>query len=48
MAKADDYKGAPRWVKISAIIALVLLLLIGVHFFLGGGLAGIHGAASSG
>ena len=48
MAKADDYKGAPRWVKISALIAVFLLLLIISHFFLGGGMAGMHGAASSG
>ena len=40
MAEADDYKGTPRWFKISAITALVLLLLIIVHFFLGGGMAG--------
>ena len=48
MAKADDYKGAPRWVKILAIIAVAVLLPIVLHFLFGGGMAGIHGWAVGG
>ena len=41
------YKGPPRWVKYSAIIAMLLELMIGVHFFLGG-MAQMHGAIPAG
>ena len=48
MASADDYKGAPRWVKISAIIAVVVLLPIILHYIFGGGMAGMHSLPTGG
>lgn len=34
---ARSYPGAPRWVKVSGIVALVLVLLIVIAMFVGGG-----------
>ena len=48
MTNTGDYKGAPRWVKISVIIAVALLLPIILHFIFGGGMAGMHGLAVGG
>ncbi|MDP8997975.1 MAG: hypothetical protein M3O03_13400 [Pseudomonadota bacterium] len=45
MPNVDDYKGAPRWVKISAIITVILALLLISHFYFGGDMAGMHGSA---
>lgn len=41
MADLSRYPGTPRWVKISAILVLVLILLVGVVLFTG--LGGPHG-----
>ena len=48
MADTADYKGAPRWVKISTSIAVILVLLLISHFFFGGDMAGMHGSATAG
>ncbi len=37
MADLPAYPGTPRWVKVSGIIALVLVLLVVVMMFAGGG-----------
>jgi len=37
MAEIPPYPGAPRWVKISAIIAGVLVLLVVILLLVGGG-----------
>lgn len=42
MAGPPSYPGVPRWVKVSGIIALVLVVLI-VVLLLGGGGPGRHG-----
>lgn len=39
MEERPAYPGAPRWVKVSAILGGVLVLLIAVLIFAGGGLA---------
>lgn len=33
MADVTPYPGTPRWVKVSAVVALVILLLVAVAFF---------------
>ena len=48
MADTNDYKGAPRWVKISAGVAIILLLLLVSHFFFGGEMAGMHSSGTRG
>ena len=42
MADPPRYPGAPRWVKVSGIIAIVVVLLVVVVLLLGGGPGG-HG-----
>jgi hypothetical protein len=41
MADPPSYPGAPRWVKVSGIIAIVLVLLVIIAVFTGVG--GPHG-----
>ena len=41
MADLPPYPGTPRWVKVSGIIVLVLVLLVGIMMFIGVG--GDHG-----
>ena len=41
-----EYKGPPSWVKKSAIIALILVLLFVIHFFFGGSISGMHQAVT--
>ncbi|MGH6924712.1 MAG: hypothetical protein ACRED5_13320 [Propylenella sp.] len=41
MADLPDYPGTPRWVKVSAIIAGVLALLVGIVIVTG--IGGPHG-----
>jgi hypothetical protein len=41
MADLPPYPGTPRWVKVSGIIALVLVLLVGIILLTG--LGGAHG-----
>jgi len=42
-AELDDGKGTPRWVKLLAIIAVVIVgLMIGIHLLLIGGVFGAH------
>ena len=41
MADRPPYPGTPRWVKVSGIIALVLVLLVGIMMLAGVG--GDHG-----
>ena len=41
MADLPPYPGTPRWVKVSAIIVIVLLLLVGIVLFTG--IGGPHG-----
>jgi hypothetical protein len=41
MADRSPYPGTPRWVKVSGLIALVLVLLVGIMLVTGGG--GAHG-----
>jgi hypothetical protein len=38
----DDDTGTPRWVKVSGIIAVVLVTLVAVIMLVGGGIGG-HG-----
>ncbi len=53
VAPGREYPGAPRWVKVFGIIALVLVLLFGGRqiagrFGMGGmGMGGMHAAPSS-
>jgi hypothetical protein len=37
MADRPPYPGTPRWVKVSGIIALVLVLVVVIMMFVGGG-----------
>jgi uncharacterized membrane protein YidH (DUF202 family) len=39
----DDGEGAPRWVKVSAAIAVVLVVVFVIVHLAGGGMAG-HGS----
>lgn len=39
--------GTPRWVKVSAVIAIVLVLLFVTHLFFGG-MPGTHGLPAGG
>jgi hypothetical protein len=41
MPDPPPYPGAPRWVKVSGLIALVLVLLVGIIVLTG--IAGEHG-----
>lgn len=36
MADKPPYPGTPRWVKVSGIIAIVLVLLVVIMMFIGG------------
>ncbi|MGW7331949.1 hypothetical protein ACWGIU_25835 [Streptomyces sp. NPDC054840] len=36
----DDDEGAPRWVKVSAVVALALIVVFVVVHLAGGGMAG--------
>ncbi|WP_287051763.1 hypothetical protein [Mesorhizobium sp.] len=40
MADPPDYPGTPRWVKVSGIIVIALVLVIAAHFT---GAGGPHG-----
>ncbi|MBI4203331.1 MAG: hypothetical protein HY532_09500 [Chloroflexi bacterium] len=42
MEPGRKYPGTPRWVKVSGIIAIVLVLVVAIVLFAGGG-PGDHG-----
>lgn len=42
---SGEYQGPPRWVKKSAIIGLILVLLFAIHFYFGGGMSAMHQVA---
>ena len=44
----EDTVGAPRWVKVFGVIALVLVALVVVLLLLGGGPGGGHGPGRHG
>ncbi|MGI3222679.1 hypothetical protein ACRJ4B_00360 [Streptomyces sp. GTA36] len=37
---ADDDDGAPRWVKVSAVVAVVLVVVFVIVHLAGGGMSG--------